>query len=67
MQVIRETTDWKYPNHIYVLEGGRLVAFKSGMTGEFTQFSSSMHFDKNYRSFEHVSGVELEDLVLAVK
>lgn len=66
MQVIRETTDWKTPNHTYVLEHGRLVAYKNALNGQFTRFSGSMHFDKNYRSFEQVSGVELEDLVLSV-
>lgn len=66
MQVIRETTDWKYPNHVYILTGGRLVAYKNVLNEKFSQFSKPMHFDKNYRSFENVSGVELEDLVLTV-
>jgi len=67
MQVIQETTDWSKPNHIYVLSNGRLIAYKNVLNGQFTQFSKSMHFDKNYRSFERVSGSELEDLVLSVK
>ena len=50
MQVIRETTDWKYPNHVYILTGGRLVAYKNVLNKKFSQFSKPMHFDKNYRS-----------------
>jgi hypothetical protein len=67
MQVIRETTDWKHPNHVYILDGGRLLAYKNSLNKKFFQFSKPIHFDKNYRSFEHVTGHELEDLVLAVK
>jgi len=66
MEVIKETTDWHVHNHTYVLDCGRLVAFKSALTGEFKTFSKSLHFDKNHRSFVRVSGSELEDIVMAV-
>ncbi len=68
MEVLKETTEWanNVQNGTYVLQSGRLVAYVNPMTGQFEIFSKSLNFDKNYRSFEHVRGPLLEDIVFSM-
>jgi hypothetical protein len=52
MEAIRETTDWEFPNHTYLLDGATLVAYiKKGETEPFYFKSGIKHFDKRGRTF----------------
>lgn len=52
MEALRETTDWPYPNHTYLLNGTTLVAYiKQGTTEAIFLKSGIKHFDKRGRTF----------------
>jgi len=56
MQAIRETTDWKFPNHIYLVDGLTLVAYiKKGTTEPFYFKKPYIGFKKNGRTFAPVN------------
>jgi hypothetical protein len=53
MEAVRETTDWEFPNHTYLLDGTTLVAYiKKGETEPFYFKNGIKNFDKRRRTFE---------------
>ena len=66
IEVLKETTsDWNYPNHTYVLENGRLVAYKRKGFDGLIRLSSST-FIKKRRTFVNVKGEELKEIMQAL-
>lgn len=55
MQVVQEVTNWdteyKQPNHVYLLDGIRAVAYIPFGVGEPIWFSVPLQFDKRGRKF----------------
>jgi len=55
MQAFRETTDWPYANHTYLLDGNKMVAYiKHGETEPYFFKEPIKGFDKRGRKFEVV-------------
>ena len=65
IEVLKETTDWTFPNHTYVLENGRLVAYKRKGCNELMRLSPCT-FIKKRRTFVNVKGEELKELMQAL-
>lgn len=65
IEVLKETTDWTFPNHTYVLENGRLVAYKRKGFDGLMRLSSST-FIKKRRTFVNVKGEELKEIMQAL-
>jgi hypothetical protein len=65
IEVLKETTDWTFPNHTYVLENGRLVAYKRKGSDELTRVSPST-FIKKRRTFGNTKGDELKQIMQAL-
>lgn len=56
MQALQETTDWPYANHIYLLDGDKLVAYiRHGTTEPFYFKSPIKGFSKSRRKFQPVA------------
>lgn len=52
MEALRETTDWEFPNHTYLLDGTTLVAYIKQGTTEVTLLKNGIkNFDKRRRTF----------------
>ena len=52
MQVLQETTDWEFPNHTYLLDGSKLVAYIKQGTKEPIYLNKPIKgFDQRYRKF----------------
>ena len=52
MEAVRETTDWEFPNHTYLLDGTTLVAYIKQGTTEVTLLKNGIkNFDKRRRTF----------------
>lgn len=55
MQALQEVTDWEYPNHIYLVDGDRLVAYiKQGEIKPFYFKSGIKGFSKSGRKFKEL-------------
>ena len=65
IEVLRETTDWAYPNHTYVLQNGQLIGYKKKGTDTF-KFFSPIHFNKRYRTFAKAPASDVEDAMIAI-
>lgn len=58
MKYLKETTDWgevtevAIPNHIYMVEGTKLVGYIKQDTTEEIMFSKPLPFNKRGRTFE---------------
>lgn len=57
MEAVRETTVWsgvdyRQPNHDYLLDGDRVVAYRPWGTGEIIQCSGKLKIDRRGRKFE---------------
>lgn len=60
--VQQEVTDWKYPNHTYLLDKGKgwLVGYRNVLTGEIKIYKRPMkQFSKSRRKFKKVVDAEL--------
>lgn len=55
MEAVKEITEWKVdgrqPNHTYLLDGDKILAYRQWHTGE-PIWGSPMRFDRRYRKFE---------------
>lgn len=52
MQVLQETTDWDTPNHTYLLDGSRLIAYiKQGTSDPIYLKKPIKGFDQRRRKF----------------
>lgn len=60
MLVVQETTDWKYPNHIYFLTDNRsaMLGYIRAGTDQFIKFKKPIQFDTRGRKFELLRKVE---------
>ena len=58
MEVIREITKWdvdyRQPNHVYLMDGDKVVAYQKWGQGEPIYFQAKRKLDKRYRKFEPV-------------
>jgi hypothetical protein len=58
MLAIKEVTAWKdvsrQPNHTYLMDGDKAVAYKPWHTGDAYYFKKPMRLDKRYRKFEEL-------------
>jgi hypothetical protein len=56
MVFLQETTDWEFPNHIYVLDDAKekMLAFINCETNEHKVFKKPIKFDKRYRTFSKI-------------
>jgi hypothetical protein len=55
MEAIKETTVWKsdyQPNHTYLLDGSKMVAYMPFHTGQPFYFSKPQSFDRRGRTFD---------------
>lgn len=59
MKAVKETTKWEFPNHTYLLNGTRVIAYiKDGETQPIKingKKGIGMPFDKKGRTFKDVS------------
>jgi hypothetical protein len=53
MKILKETTDWAFPNHIYYLTDNkeRMIAFINSTTNEHKVFKKPIRFDMRHRTF----------------
>lgn len=57
MEAVRETTEWtgvayRTPNHDYLLDGDRVVAYRPWGTGEIRVIKGKLKIDRRGRKFE---------------
>lgn len=51
-KILKEITDWPFPNHTYELApNGKIVAYRNVLTGEWTTFKKPKQFSKSRRKF----------------
>jgi hypothetical protein len=80
MEAVRETTVWtgveyRQPNHDYLLDGDRVVAYRPWGTGEIRVLSGKIKIDRRGRKFEKLTDnpfkgigeAKKEPMVLEVK
>jgi hypothetical protein len=58
LQVIKEITEWKVdfrqPNHVYLMDGSKVVAYQPWGEGEPVYYTNKQKLDKRRRQFETV-------------
>lgn len=56
MKVLQETTEWaeSIPNHTYIVEQNKLLAYIKANTTEVIKFQKPMMFDKGKRKFTEI-------------
>lgn len=67
MEAVRETTVWtgvdyKAPNHDYLLDGDRVVAYRPWGTGEIRVMSGKLKIDRRGRTFQKLEPNPFESL-----
>jgi hypothetical protein len=66
LQVIREVTVWKVdyrqPNHVYLMDGDKVVAYQPWGEGEPIYFDTKRKLDKRRRQFEVVKNSPFKGL-----
>ena len=67
MEAVRETTVWtgvdyKAPNHDYLLDGDRVVAYRPWGTGEIRVLSGKIKIDRRGRKFEKLEPNPFKDI-----
>jgi len=59
MEAIREVTNWDIeytaPNHVYLIDGSRMVAYIPNGNGEAKYFKAPINFDRRGRRFVKVT------------
>ena len=67
VEVIKEVTEWKVdyrqPNHVYLMEGSRPIAYQKWGEGEAIYYTGKQKLDKRYRKFVTIP---LKESVFAV-
>jgi hypothetical protein len=57
-EVIKETTVWdvdyRQPNHVYLMDGDKVIAYQKWGEGEPIYFDTKRKLDKRRRTFEKV-------------
>lgn len=51
IEILRETTEWEFPNGTYILNKGQLVGFQKKGESEFVKFRKPLNFNKKRRTF----------------
>ena len=69
MEAVRETTVWTgvdypSPNHDYLLDGDRVIAYRPWGTGEIRVLSGKIKIDRRGRKFEKLKENPFRDLQL---
>ena len=58
MKAIKEITKWdidyRVPNHTYLIDGEKAIAYKPWHDGDAVYFDHPLNFSKSYRKFEEV-------------
>lgn len=67
MEAVRETTQWtgvdyRTPNHDYLLDGDRVVAYRPWGTGEIRVIKGNLKIDRRGRKFERLKDNPFKDL-----
>ncbi len=67
MEAVRETTVWtgvdyRTPNHDYLLDGDRVVAYRPWGTGEIRVTSGKLKIDRRGRKFEKLEPNPFADI-----
>jgi hypothetical protein len=59
MEVIKEVTEWnvdfRQPNHVYLMDGERAVAYQKCGEGEPVYFTTKQKLNKSRRKFKKIS------------
>ena len=59
MEVIKEVTEWnvdfRQPNHVYLMDGERAVAYQKWGEGEPVYFTTKQKLNKSRRKFKKIS------------
>ena len=56
-KILKEVTNWEFPNHTYeVTPGGKIVAYRNVLTGEWTTFKKPKRFSTSRRKFITLKG-----------
>jgi len=56
MKILLETTKWSdnIPNHTYIVDSDKMIAFISAVDGSFKKFGKPLSFGKKGRSFKEL-------------
>lgn len=58
MKILREITDWNFPNHTYhINDKGKMVAYVKAGTEEIITFSKPLSFSRSRRKFETLAEI----------
>ena len=58
MKVLQETTKWKQgtqPNHVYLVDGDKMLAYQPWGTGTVVHFDRALRFDQARRKFSELA------------
>jgi len=72
MEAVREITQWtgvdyRTPNHDYLLDGDRVVAYRPWGTGEIRVMSGKLKIDRRGRKFERLDPNPFESVLQAAR
>ena len=58
METLREVTVWdvdfRQPNHVYLMDGDKVLAYQKWGEGEVVVYSTPRKLNKRYRKFEKI-------------
>ena len=58
IQILKETTEWSYPNHTYYVENNnKLVAYMKEGTNKKINLKKSLQFSKSRRTFKKLGEI----------
>jgi len=58
-EILRETTEWEFPNNTYALHKGQLVGYRKPSDLKFTRFQKPLNFSKKRRTFVKIKATLL--------